>query len=336
MGVTIKDIARKANVSITTVSRVLNGKKDVSDKTKDKVQKIIDKLGYKPNEVARGLVTNRTYTIGLLIPDLRNPFYPELASGLESYAKEKGYTVIYYNTQKNASEEKKAIELFRKRNVDGIIISMCNKEVRKSFKNINKQEFPIVEIASNLRKVVNPTLNIDDVGSAYRATEYLIEKGHTKIGHIIGKRNTQPARHLFLGYKKCLKDHNIKLNYNWIKQGDFSKESGYKKMKEILNQDDKPTAVFLGNDLMSIGCYKAINEMGFKIPEDISIFGHDDIEFSSYLIPPLTSMYLSMYELGQRAGQMLLDQIKSELSINKENILINPILKERMSVKNIS
>jgi len=336
MAVTIKDIARRANVSITTVSRVINDKHDVSKETKENIKKIIKEMGYRPNEVARGLVTKKTYIIGLLIPDLRNPFYPEMATGLDDLARREGYSVIYYNTRKNAKEEQKAIELFKKKQVDGVVISMCNKTVRKKFKKRNEDEFPIIEIASNLRRIVNPTINIDNVGSACKATRYLIRNGHSKIGHIIGKRNTQPARHTLFGFKKCLKKNNVKLNTDWIKQGDYSKESGYKRMKEILKEDKKPTAVFAANDLMALGCYKAIHEMGLKIPDDISIIGHDDIEYSSYIIPTLTSMYLSMYELGKKSGEMLLRKINDNSNANPENIIIEPKLIERESVKNLS
>lgn len=335
MGVTIKDIAKEANVSATTVSRVLNNKPGVSIKTKKKIEHLIEVMGYNPNSVARGLVLNKTYTIGLIIPDISNPFFPEMARGVEDKATELGYSVVYYNTDKDKREEKRAIALLRSKQVDGIIVSFFSRSIKKELKKLEEMNYPVVRVDSNLKKSIYPSVTIDSVSSAYRATEYLINMGHRKIGHMTGKMNSRAARHLLVGYKNCLRKYGLEFCMDWIIEGDFTKESGYHQMKKILQWKEKPTAIFFANDLMAIGAYKALYEMGYKVPDDISIIGHDDIEFSSYIIPPLTTMKLSEYNLGYYAADILIKSIENKEGDIEESIILHPELIERASVRKI-
>ncbi|ACL69215.1 LacI family DNA-binding transcriptional regulator [Halothermothrix orenii] len=330
MPVTIKDIAKKANVSVTTVSRVLNNKPDVSEKTKSKILKIINELGYNPNGVARGLVLNRTHTIGLIIPDIRNPFFPEVARGIEDKAKEYGYSVIYCNTDNKKEEEKKAVELLLNKRVDGIILSLSMNN-RDELDRIKKQGCPIVQIDRKVPDANYPTVTIDNLISAYNATKHLINLGHKYIAHITGNLDTKTGQDRLNGYKKAMHERGIHISQEWIIEGDYSKESGYKNMKRILNLKNRPTGIFIANDLMAIGAYKAVFESKLNIPEDISIIGHDDIELASLVNPELTTMAQPKYEMGKHAARLLIQEIEGSDQDNNQNILLNTELVVRGS-----
>lgn len=335
VGVTIKDLAREAEVSITTVSRVLNNKPGVSAATREKIRRLVKIMGYNPNSIARGLVLNQTFLIGLIIPDIRNPFFPEMARGVEDRARELGYSVIYYNTDKNREEEKKAFDLLLSKQVDGVILSFFSWSIKKTLLKLNKIQYPVVRVDSNLKKSIYPSVIIDSISSAYQATEYLIKMGHQKIGHITGRITSRTARHYLIGYKNCLRDYQLAFHKQWLVRGDFEHQSGYQQMKELLRQQDKPTAVFIANDIMAFGAYKAIAEMGYTIPDDISIIAHDDIELSSYLIPGLTTMYTPKYRLGIILADLLIKQIKIKNRAEIDDVVLKSTLVERSSVKRL-
>ncbi|AZR73753.1 LacI family transcriptional regulator [Anoxybacter fermentans] len=322
MSVTIKDIAKEANVSTTTVSRVLNNKPDVSDKTKKKVLEVINKLGYNPNGIARGLVLQKTYTIGLIIPDICNPFFPEVARGIQDKARQLGYSVIFYNTDNNKQREKEAIDLLKSKQVDGIILSlsMSNKE---ELDKLEEENFPVVQIDRKIPGSIFPTVTIDNILSAYNATKYLIELGHKYLAHITGNLGTKTGQDRLEGFKQALKEFNLDYKDEYILEGDYSKESGYKQMKTLLTQKKRPTAVFAANDLMAIGAYEAIFDYGLKIPEDISIIGHDDIDIASIIRPGLTTMTQPKYKLGQIAAEMLIKRIEGLESDNQQEVVLN-------------
>lgn len=334
MGVTIKDIAREANVSVTTVSRVLNKKPDVSDDTKKEILKIIDELGYKPNGIARGLVLNKTYTIGLVVPDISNPYFPQVAKGVEKKAKELGYSVIFCDTDNDKEEEKKAIELLKNRRVDGIVLSLSM--INKSELNKLQQEnFPVVQIDREVPGLNYPTVIIDNNESAFKATKYLIQLGHTQIAHITGDLDTKTGQDRLVGFKRALKKFNIYQKEKWILEGDYSKESGFNLMKQLLESKERPTAVFAANDLMALGAYEAIFNYDLEIPEDISIIGHDDIDVASIIRPELTTMAQPKYKLGQEAARTLIEEIENNKVENKRRILLKSQLIIRNSTKEI-
>ena len=326
MKVTIKDIAKEADVSVTTVSRVLNNKPDVGDDTRSKILKIIDEMNYNPNSVARGLVMQKTHTIGLIIPDISNPFFPEVAKAIEDKAQKLGYSVIFFNTDNHLEREKKAVELFKSKQVDGLIVSLSlgNEEILKELKASN---YPVVQIDRSVLNNSYPLVSIDNKNSAYQIVEYMLKKGYRKIAHISGDLNTTTARERLEGYKKAISDYGIEINEDYIIEGDYTQHSGFEAVKKLLKLKDSPTAVFAANDLSAAGVYKALFAADLKIPEDMAVAGHDDIGIASLLRPELTTMRQPKYSLGERAVSVLLKMINNsgtecEDQILKTNLII--------------
>lgn len=327
--VSIKDVAKKVNVSVTTVSRVLNNKPDVSEETRRKVEKAIKELRYTPSGIARGLVLQKTKSIGLVIPDVSNPFYPELIKGLGRKAKEKGYSLILYDTDNNKAEEEEAIRLLRSKMVDGIILSLSlkNKDI---LKRLEKEDYPIVQIDREIKESIYPAITIDNKKSAYTATEYLIKHGHSKIGHISGDLSTETAINRLEGFKLALDKYGIPFREEWIFEGDYSKEAGKKQMEKIIKLPYRPTALFFANDLMAYGAYETIYNYNYTIPEDFSIIGHDNIEISSFVRPGLTTMDQPKYKLGQIAVETLINMIENK---GDKDIFQNITLKNKIIVR---
>ncbi|ADO77278.1 LacI family DNA-binding transcriptional regulator [Halanaerobium praevalens] len=308
MKVTIKDIAKKANVSVTTVSRVLNNKPDVGDQTRTKILKLIEELNYKPNSVARGLVMQKTHTIGLIIPDISNPFFPQVARAIEDKAQKSGYSIIFFNTDNHLEKEKKAVELFKSKQVDGLIVSLSlgNEEILKELKAAN---YPVVQIDRSVFSNSYPLVSIDNKNSAYQMVEYMLKKGYKKIAHITGDLKTTTARDRLAGYKKALNDYQVEINEDYIIKGDYTQQLAFEAMQTLLKLKEPPTAVFAANDLSAAGVYKALFAAGLNIPADIAVAGHDDIDIASLLRPELTTMRQPKYSLGEKAVSVLLKMI---------------------------
>jgi len=333
MAVTIKDIAEEADVSVTTVSRVLNDKPDVSPNTRKNVLEKINELGYKPNSIARGLALQKTNTLGLIIPDISNPFFPDIARGVEDMANQKGYSVIFCNTDNEQKKEKEAIDLMKEKQVDGILLSLSTTN-EKELKNLRKLEYPIVQIDRKIPNINYPSITIDNVKSAYTATKYLIKNGHKKIAHITGDLETITGSQRLKGFKKAIFEKNLNLNKSYIKNGDYSKKSGYQNMLALLKSNNPPTAVFIANDLMAVGAYQAVFKLNLSIPKDISIIGHDDIDVTKLVNPTLTTMSQPKYQLGNEAVQLLINEIESN-KLSNEEIILNTNLINRNSIRRL-
>lgn len=319
MGVTIKDIAKEASVSVTTVSRVLNNKPDVNYKTKEKVLQVIKKLNYNPNGLARGLVLQKTYTIGLIIPDICNPYFPEIARGIQDQAKKMGYSVILYNTDNDKKSEIEAIQLLKSKQVDGIILSLSVSN-NEELDQLEDHNFPVVQIDRKISGSNSPSVTIDNIISAYNATEYLLQLGHKRLAHITGNLGTKTGQDRLQGFQKAIQAYGVNWNPDYICEGNYSKDSGYQQMKRLLELPKRPTAIFAANDLMALGAYEAIFDAGLKIPEEITIIGHDDIDVASLIRPGLTTMSQPTYNLGQIAAKMLIQKIKENSSEGKDKI----------------
>jgi len=319
MTVTIKDIARHSGVSVSTVSRVLNKKPDVNTETEARVNSAIKELGYSPSSVARGLVLKRSNAIGFVVPDITNPNFPELARGVVEKARQKGYSVIFFDTNQDNKVEKEALKLLRSKQVDGIIVSFSEAN-QDEFIKLKEDQFPAVQIYRKSPKSVISTIAIDNTDSAYKAVKYLINMGHSRIGHITTGISTLSGSERLEGYKKAFAEAGLKYKEEWIFSGSHCADTGFEGMKSFLEQSNHVTAVFASHDLMAVGAYEAVFKKGLSIPGDISIIGHDNIEISRLVHPKLTTMDTFKNKLGQAGVELLIEEIAENTRINREII----------------
>jgi len=317
--VTIYDVAKEANVGIGTVSRVLNNSKRVSDKTKKRVLKVIKRLKYQPNAMARGLALQKTGSIGILVPAVTSHFFIEVLKGVQQGLEEQDMDLVLYNVNYGDSydityKEKYINRILSEKRVDGVLaitMKMTEEEVER-FKNL---KVPLVLVNDFYEKI--SSIFVDDLSGAKKATNHLIALNHKRIAFLNGCMDCRQGQDRMKGFETALIESNIGVYDELIKIGDFDKESGYEMMKEILNlpKKDYPTAIFAASDIQAIGALEAINEAGYSVPEDFSLIGYDNIELSKYL--KLTTIAQPMFEMGKLGVELLVDSIQSD----KEKII---------------
>lgn len=331
MTYTIKDVAKKANVSIATVSRILNNQKGYSEKTKRKVLVAIEELDYHPNAIARGLINKKTSTIGVLFPALSSMLVTELLAGIEKAAHLHGSSVIVCHTESNGSKTMKYLQLLNEKRVDGIIFTS---EVLKEeyYEFIQKMNIPLVLLSTESRAYSVPYVKVDDRHAAYSATQYLIKNGHTRIGMISGNRNDLIAGKTRIeGFKNALMDHGLPIQDSQIVYSEgFTFADGMEGLKKLRNQAPGVTAVFTASDEIAFGAISAAFQMGVKIPEDLSIIGYDNLKIAEMSIPPLTSLAQPFYEMGEKAARMIFDMMNGDQLV--ESRIMPHSIKERSSV----
>ncbi|CAH2214225.1 LacI family DNA-binding transcriptional regulator [Tepidibacter aestuarii] len=312
MGITIKDIAKLAGVSTTTVSKILNNKdKDISDSTRERVLNLIEEHNYRPNKIAKSLVTKKTNTIGLVIPDIRNPFFPELARGAEDKANEKGYNMIFCNTDDDSDKEEEYINMLVEKMVDGIVFTAAS-ERGKGFQGKKKSVVPIVLVDRdvNIDGIIGK-VTVDNFMGGYEGTKHLLQLGHEKILYLSGPLESKTASDRLKGYKKALSEFDVEFKEEYIREGSYKSEWGYKVIKDIGTELEY-TSVFCGNDLIAIGAIKALKEMKLDVPSDVSVVGFDDIYMSNLIDPELTTIRQPNYEMGYKAIEILIDAIENK------------------------
>jgi LacI family transcriptional regulator len=333
MNYTIKDVAKKANVSIATVSKIVNNKKTgFSEKTKRKVLKVIEELGYQPNAVARGLVNKNTQTIGVLIPTVSNMYASEILSGIEEHANDLGYSVIVCNTGGDGERTVHYLQVLSERRVDGIII--VSELVKEEYhKVLNEMKIPIVLVSSISLQFPIPYVKVDDRHAAFSATDYLIKKGHTKIAMIAGNPK-DPIAGLprIEGYKSALRTHGLQIDENCIIDCiSFNHHHGMEGMEEILQKKLDITAIFASSDELAAGVMSVAYKNGIKIPDQLSIIGYDNTKLSEMLTPSLTTVAQPLHEMGMVAATMLLE-MKETGEVTQSRIMSHHIV-ERESVR---
>ncbi|QAT43367.1 LacI family DNA-binding transcriptional regulator [Aminipila luticellarii] len=330
--ITIKEIAEEAQVSIATVSMVLNKKdKKISEATRKKIHAIAQKYNYTPNTMARSLITRQTRTIGLIIPDIVNPFFPEIARGVEDKASEFGYSVIYCNTDDKIKREDKYINVLTEKMVDGIIFAHSS-DRQLGFDSLDKCKVPILLIDRDYenRNVIGRVV-VDNREGAYMATSYLLDRGYRKIAYIAGSITTTTARGRLEGYNQALAEREIPVNEHYIKVGEYKLQWGVEAADQLLHEKEPIDAIFCGNDLIAIGAIRKLKECGLRVPEDIGIVGFDDIYLASLVEPPLTTIKQPNYEMGYKAAELLIKNIEKlrQDKIKHEN---NSVLVEKNTV----
>ena len=328
---TIKDIAKLAGVSTATVSKVLNNKdQNISQATREHVLAIAKEHKYMPNRIARSLVTRHTKTIGLIIPDITNPFFPGIARGVEDKASIEGYNIIYCNTDDKLDKEDKCISMLIEKMVDGLIIVASDKR-RNEFKNLSNVYIPVILVDRDIEiEGINGKVLVDNFYGAYQGVSHLLSKGKKKIAFITGPMTTNTAIDRLKGYKKALEDHDITYNEDYVLEGVFKKEWGYEATDKLIKEGIKFDALFCGNDLIAISAIKALKDNEILVPNDVSVVGYDDIYMSTLVDPELTTISQPNYDMGFRAAEMLVDMIE-ERKIEENRIVLKTELKIRKS-----
>ena len=310
---TMRDVAEHAGVSVQTVSYVVNQTGSISDETRDRVLRSIEALNYRRNPIARSMRTRKTGLIALVVMDITNPVLSKIASSIESAAYERGYNVLLYNTGLNASRESVYLNEIGDRRADGVII--INAIDRQNAADLKAEHVPAVLIDCPSPTSPIPTVSVDNFQGAYAATQYLVDLGHRRIAHIAGAAGLEIARQREAAYLSALDDAGLHYrNVISAQNIQWGYESGYNAMRELLDADARPTAVFAASDELAIGAYRAIAESGLRIPQDISVVGFDNIEASAYTTPPLTTVHQPFADLGIEALTLLLEMLYKDNS----------------------
>jgi LacI family transcriptional regulator, galactose operon repressor len=310
-GTTILDIARKLRLSAMTVSRALTGNPEVSDKTRKKVIRCAETLGYRPNRWARSLVTRRTSIIGVVIPDISHSFFADITYGLEEVVEAAGYDLLLCHSRGSAERERAEIDTLIATRVDGLIIASEQPASSPApFAELIHRKIPFVLVDRFFSKQDFASVRVDDLAVGRMATQHLIDLGHGRIAHIAGPA-LSPALLRRRGYTQALRAAGIECRKNWMARGNFDIESGRLAMRQLLEGEPRPTGVFTANDPMAIGAVYACREAGLSVPRDISIVGAGNIEGAHHPDPFLTTIDWPRQELGRIAGTMLLAAITS-------------------------
>lgn len=326
MAVSIKDVAKEADVSIATVSRVLNDIDVVNDDTKERVLDAIKRLGYRPNIVARSLKTRKTRTIGIIIPDISNQFYPEIVRGAEDASNIYNYNIILCNTDQDTEKEIEYLMVLKEKMVDGVLYMSSSLE-DEVLNTINELKIPIVLIETQDKENLFPSVTIDNEKASYDAVTYLAEKGNKKIAYIGTPEdalNAGAAR--YRGYKKALSKKKLKFDESIVRFGGLKVKDGYESMNSIISKCSVD-AVFCGSDEVAIGVINSLRDNNIKVPDDVDVIGFGNSYYSSIYYPKLTTMGEPTYDMGSVAMRMLIKIINKEPLEQKDYVLMHELIK---------
>ncbi|HUF27399.1 MAG TPA: LacI family DNA-binding transcriptional regulator [Gemmatimonadaceae bacterium] len=307
---TIKDVAREAGVSVATVSRVINDSGPVSGETRRRIRDVATRMRFTPNVAARSLITARTTTLGVLLPDLYGEFFSEVIRGIDQAARRNGYHLLVSSSHADRAETEAALRAMRGR-VDGLIIMSPDLDARALVHNL-PERLPLVLLNSAINDVAFDALTIQNFRGASAMVRHLIGLGHRRIAMIRGAARNHDASERLRGYRAALKRAGIERQSELERTGDFTEESGYQAAAELALLRHRPTAVFAANDSMAIGAMSALRDAGVSIPDEMAVAGFDDIPIARYMSPPLSSVRVPIGELGERATEMVLDKVRAK------------------------
>lgn len=326
---TIYDVARHVGVSIATVSRALNGTGQIAPDTRAQIDDAVRTLGYKPNNLARSLVTRSTQTIALLLPDITNPFYPGLVKGVQDCAHRHGYMVLLCTAEGDPAGEESYLAMLRARQVDGALVDGLQLPKARIGALVD-DGFPIVSLDRDIDNAVVPLVQVDNRRGARLATEYLLELGHRRIAHVLGFEGLRITSERRRGYEEALRAAGVDVDPHLVAPGAFTEDGGRAAIDELLDRAGEVTAVFAANDLSAIGVLSGLAKRGIRVPEEISVVGFDDLRLASYVSPPLTTVHQPAEEIGTRAAQVLIDLLQGRRR-RQRRILLEPTLVVRGS-----
>lgn len=324
MKITITDIAKKAGVSIATVSRAFNNEEEkIKPETRAHILRIAEELNYFPNSIARSLASSSTKTIGLVLPEIQGEFYTEVIKGIDEVAYSGGYHVIVASSHSQRNIVDSVMSFMGKSMVDGIIL-MVPSLSSKVKEILSKYITPVVIINDEEEFKDYDTVSIDNFQGAYSITNYLVQTfQHKKIAIITGPEGNNDAQRRTEGYISALKDNGIEKNNNWIIKGDFTIKGGELACSRLLSLVNKPDVIFAANDMMAVGCYRAIYSMGLKVGRDIGVAGFDHIILSDFVYPKLTTVHVPIAEVGKTAASMMLKKLTSKEEEKSRHIKIS-------------
>lgn len=305
--ITLKDVAAKAGVSFTTVSRALHGKSDINENTRKRIVEIAEELGYHPNNVARSLRMKRTNVLGVIIPDNSNPYFANLLKGVEDAAKKRKFSIVVINIQEKEQYEKEAVSTLSAMQVDGIISVPINEE------NYNRISLPHIFLSrcNNTNELENSNYIInDDFTGEYLATKHLIQRGFNKIYFINGPKHISLSTQRLNGYKRALEEYEIDFINKYVIYENYTMEDGYNSFGKIACIERPPFGILCFSDYVSIGVLRSAMEFNFKIPEEVGIVGYDDIDMASFMSVPLTTVRQAKFDMGSLGTDILIDLIK--------------------------
>lgn len=330
---TIVEVAKRAGVSIATVSNVIRGTKYVGPDVKMRVENAIRELDYYPNAIARSLKVKQTRMLGIVLPDITNPFFPEVIRGAEDTAYERGYFLVTANTDEQIGRERRVISALRSYRVDGVLLASAPSHDTSHIQNAIVSGLPVVFIDRPVPGVAADAVLLDNVRGGRECVRHLIQLGHRKIAIITGKLDAQIARERLQGYEQALEEAGIPPDPSLVLEGDFRDESGYRLGKQLLRKKAKATAVFVCNGVMTLGFLKALEETGKKCPDDIALATFDDLAVDRSFHPHLTAVVQPSYEMGARAATILMDRIEGKRTGKSSAVRIVPTLVVRESTR---
>ena len=315
--VTIKDVAREAGVSVATISRVCNGSAAVKEETRRHVLDVAARLGYSPHGAARSLITSRTNTIGVLLPDLHGEFFSEVIRSIDHAAHQDGYHLLVSSSH---DEEREILTSFRamRGRVDGLLVMSPDLEARGAVHSF-PDGFPVVLLNCPAEREGYDSIVIANHEGASAVVKHFIALGHRRIAMITGRERNHDAAERLRGFRDTVSEAGIPAEDALEAAGDFSEESGFQAARELLRAGHRPTAIFAANDSMAIGALSALREGGVRVPEEVAVAGFDDIPMARYMNPPLTTVHVDISALGARATRRLLEQIHAESGASREH-----------------
>ncbi|MCD2502814.1 LacI family DNA-binding transcriptional regulator [Clostridium sp. NSJ-145] len=324
--INMRKVAEEANVSVATVSRVLNGSNNVSIKTKLKVLKVIEEYNYEPNMLGQNLRKSKTKIILVLVPNISNPFYSQIVHGINRTCFKNGYYIMICETELNENRVSQYLSLIKKKLADGMIT--LDPHIDKEKLRDLADKYPVVQCCEYDMDSQIPYVTIDNTLAAYKAVNYLITLGHRKIAIINSDERFIYSRLRKEGYLKALKEHNIEINEKWIINSELDFISGQSAVKHLMVMEDRPTAIFAVSDILAIGAIKGIKELNLNVPSDVSVIGFDNIEFSNMITPALTTISQPMYNIGKEAAKMIINKLE-----NKNVEIYNTILESELIIR---
>ena len=329
---TILDVAKKARVSKTTVSRYLN-KQDaghMSDSTKERIRTAIEELNYSPSSIARSLKKKTTNVIGFIVHDMTNPFFLQMIQGVEKELKNSGYNLLLCSSDLQVEKEVECLQMLEQKQIDGILLVGMNMPITHIKKL--KIKAPIVLLERDVPNREFDVVKINNKAGTYQAVQHLIQRGHTRIAHIRGAHLSVPAKERWEIFKQCMEDNGLEVYPQYVVQGDYKLESGYEAMATLMHLNPWPTAVFCANDNMAMGALRYLQEQKIAVPEQVALVGYDDIPMAEMVTPALTTVRQPVMELARTATQLLLNRIQEEgKGVTREIIMDSELVVRKSS-----